>query len=309
PSSYDQHDRMDLGEWVASLVLPSLTFDRQETEKRQQVAARKEPEARKYAAGTLIVRRGQTVTGPIALALSEARSHSKFRQGALEFLGCLLIVAALLLSLWRFLARHYRARHIAPKPLFLLLAVLFALTVALSQIFHILAIIMNRTITTVPFGSEIAYQFLTPLAIGAALVVLLTDVGLAFVFSAVVSVLAGILSGSVYVATYALLSSLAAIHFLKHIRSRGAILRDGFYLGLLNVLVVIALDLLGANMIRLNYIGFDIVCALASGVLSAVLAFVTLPVFEVTFKITTDIKLIELGNLDLPVLRRLATEA
>src|SRR5882724_4507528 len=309
PSSYDQHDRTDLGEWVGSLILPSLTYDKVETEKRQQFALAKEPEPKHFAKGEPIVRRGQTVTPMMASALSESRSRFKFRDNILEFLGSLLVVASMMIAVWRFLARHYKVKQMKPRPLFLLLAILFGLTLILSQLFGILAVVMNRNITVVPFGSQIAYEYLTPFAVGAALVVLLTDVGLAFVFSAVLSVFIGLLSGNVYIAAYTLLSSLAAIHFLKHIRSRGAILRDGVYLGLLNMLVVAALDLLGANMVRLNSIGFDMVAAMVSVVFTAVVALVTLPIFEVTFKVTTDIKLIELGNLDLPILRRLASEA
>ena len=56
-------------------------------------------------------------------------------------------------------------------------------------------------------------------------------------------------------------------------------------------------------------VGFDLVCALAGGLLVTAAASFALPILEWMLAITTDIKLVELSNTNLPLLRRLAFEA
>jgi putative nucleotidyltransferase with HDIG domain len=58
-----------------------------------------------------------------------------------------------------------------------------------------------------------------------------------------------------------------------------------------------------------NEILFHTMCTFISAMLSAAIASVLSPFLEWWFNITTDIKLLELSNLDLPVLRQLALEA
>jgi cyclic-di-AMP phosphodiesterase PgpH len=59
----------------------------------------------------------------------------------------------------------------------------------------------------------------------------------------------------------------------------------------------------------LAQIGFDLLCALAGGLLVTAATSFALPILEWLLGITTDIKLLELSNANLPLLRRLAFEA
>ena len=56
-------------------------------------------------------------------------------------------------------------------------------------------------------------------------------------------------------------------------------------------------------------VGFDLVCAFAGGLLVTAVASFAMPILEWALGITTDIKLVELSNTNLPLLRRLAFEA
>ena len=80
-------------------------------------------------------------------------------------------------------------------------------------------------------------------------------------------------------------------------------------MGLVNAAAALALDLLGANEPDLLLLLFDAFCGFASGVLAAMVASIILPLFEWLFEITTNIKLLELSNLNLPLLKQLAERA
>jgi hypothetical protein len=154
-----------------------------------------------------------------------------------------------------------------------------------------------------------SYEYLAPLAIGALLVTLLTDAQAAFVFSAILAVFIGVISGNVYLAAYTLISSAGAIYHLKGCRDRTALMKAGMWVGLVNAAGALALDLLGANEPRIDVFLFDSFCGFTSGLIATMVTSVLLPLFEWTFEITTDIKLLELSNLNLPLLKQLAERA
>src|SRR5260370_17456051 len=86
-------------------------------------------------------------------------------------------------------------------------------------------------------------------------------------------------------------------------------MKAGMWVGLVNAAGALALDLLGANEPRIDTLVFDSFCGFVSGLLATMATSVLLPLFEWTFEITTDIKLLELSTLNLPLLKQFAERA
>src|SRR5215470_1916270 len=214
----------------------------------------------------------------------------------------------LLLVMWQYLVR-YQHRHLRVRRHFLLQVAAFVITLSLARMVFALAAIMSQWATSSPFNSLTSYEYLAPLAIGALLVTLLTDAQAAFVFSAIMAVFVGVISGNVYLAAFTLISSSGAIYHLKGCRDRTSLMKAGLWVGLVNAAGALALDLLGANELRIDLLIFDSFCGFVSGLLATMITSVLLPLFEWTFEITTDIKLLELSNLNLPLLKQLAERA
>jgi len=141
----------------------------------------------------------------------------------------------------------------------------------------------------------------------AAIVV--TDAQAAFIFSAILAVFVGVFSGNVHLAAFTLMSSAGAIYHLQNCRDRTALVAAGLWIGAINAATTLALDLVGANEPRLFALLFDSFCGYAGGVLATMAASILLPLFEWLFEITTSIKLLELSNLNLPLLKDLAERA
>jgi putative nucleotidyltransferase with HDIG domain len=94
------------------------------------------------------------------------------------------------------------------------------------------------------------------------------------------------------------------------IKQRLTLTRVGLLVGGLNVVSVLILAALagGAGLAPAQLL-FDAVCAFGGGLLVAAVGSFSIPILETTLGITTDIKLVELANTNLPLLRRLAFEA
>jgi putative nucleotidyltransferase with HDIG domain len=309
PAEYDSRDRKLLAEILGSLIIPNFEYNETETESRK-TAARDSvtPVTVSVKKGSPIVVRDETVTPVKAALLAEAASNRPMGQRAIEFAGTLVIVMMLLLVLWQYLLR-YQHLHLRVRRHFLLQIACFVLVLGLMRLFFALASAMSSWATHEPFNSAIGYKYLAPLAVGAVLITILTDAHAAFVFSAILTVFVGVFSGNVYLAAYTLMASAGAIYHLQNCRDRTALVRAGLWIGAVSAATTLSLDLLGANEPRLLFVLFDSFCGFASGVLAAMVASIVLPLFEWLFEITTNIKLLELSNLNLPLLKQLAERA
>jgi putative nucleotidyltransferase with HDIG domain len=214
----------------------------------------------------------------------------------------------LLLVLWQYMIRYQR-QHLRVRRHFLLQIACFVITLGLARLFFTFASAMSQWSTHTPFNTPNGYRYLAPLAVGAVMITILTDANAAFIFSAILSVFVGVFSGNMYMAAFTLMSSAGAIYHLQNCRDRTALVAAGLWIGAINGATALALDLLGANEPGLRLLLFDSFCAFGGGVLATMSASILLPLFEWMFQITTSIKLLELSNLNLPLLKQLAERA
>ena len=310
PGEYDADERRLLGQVLdRAPIIANLDFNEAETDARRTQAKEGVPKVTvAIAKGDPIVVKDETVSPIKAELLKKAASHRPVGQRAIEFAGTVVIVMMLVLVLWQYLVR-FQNRHIRVRRHFLLQIASFVITLGLARLFFALGYAMSEWTTRVPFNSQISYKYLAPLAAGAALITILTDAHASFVFSALLTVFVGVLSGNVYLAAYTMIVSVGAIYHLQNCRDRTELVRAGLWMGLVGAAAALALDLLGANEPDLLLLLFDAFCGFAGGVLAAMVASIILPLFEWLFQITTNIKLLELSNLNLPLLKQLAERA
>jgi putative nucleotidyltransferase with HDIG domain len=309
PADYDLRERKLLGEILGSLIVPNLEYNETLTQARRETARDSIPPVIvAVGKGKPIVERDETVNHVKAALIAQAARSRPIGQRAIEFAGTVIIVMMLVLVLWQYLVRYQR-RHIRVRRHFLLQIACFIITLGLARLFFGFASAMSSWATTAPFNSQTGYKYLAPLAVGAALITILTDAHAAFVFSAILTVFVGIFSGNIYLAAFTLMSSVGAIYHLQNCRDRTALVGAGLWIGAVNAATALALDFLGANEPRLLLALFDVFCGFVSGVLAAMVASILLPLFEWLFEITTNIKLLELSNLNLPLLKQLAERA
>ena len=106
-----------------------------------------------------------------------------------------------------------------------------------------------------------------------------------------------------------LLSTMVTVLIGRKVRTRSRLFRIGMYIGLCKIAGVLALSVLLAATTSPTLITQQTMACLMSGVFTAVVAMLVVPLFEALFKITTDITLLELSDLGHPILQRMAIEA
>ena len=183
-----------------------------------------------------------------------------------------------------------------------LLVLLAVVSLAISLLYHKLAVDYGYLHTWVlPFAIPVAF---TPML---AVLMLGPEAGLATGLWVSMST-ALVFGRSFDILFVGIAATVTAVMLLRaNIRRRARIMHAGILVGFVKILVAVVLALLN----RYNGETFrnDIIASITSGIASAILASVVLPLLEWAFGHTTDISLLELTDMTHPLLQRLALEA
>lgn len=308
-------ERQAMVDLMLSNMSPNLHPNNSETLARsERAAAETTPALSRISEGEVIVRKGDRIDQATAEMISELSGKRGWSRRARPMAGTLLLLALAALGMWVMLARervesHNRQRVFGESLLMLLVAIVG------TKFCFLTASALAASFERAPFTSAGSYFFAVPFAALALLAALLLGrypaLVLSLVYSLVVGGLAG--SGSASIMVFSLAGSLAAIYALEHyqFKQRLVLMRVGLLVAAVNVVVILALSLGqgGEGALSASGVAFDLVCGFVGGFLAAAAAGFAVPVLESTLGIATDIKLVELANTNLPVLRRLAFEA
>ena len=302
-----QEDQTALIRYLETTLFPTLVLNRKETESRRALeASRVQPVEVQIKQGQTVVRSGETVTPKIMMQLGALRSLQQPRSFIWQFIGYFLLTVILLYSLWRYFV-FYQARHRKIRNHAALVMVIIALELLIMRLATALADILGEQFQRFRDPSMLYYGI--PFAFAALLITLLVDVNLGIISSIVLGVLCGLFYGDIDLATYLIIGSLAGVYSVRQYKDRAAILKAGLTIGVVNFLCLAGLAILRQIPVKFSDELDQLALALLSGMLATALASMLLPALESLFRITTDIKLLELSNLNAPILRRLSVEA
>ncbi len=308
-ASLPPSERLVVLHFMETSLFPTLVYDEKETDARREAAAAQVlPVEAHIKQGQIIVRSGEEITKTIATQLQALRNLQRPRSLAGQFLGFLVIAAALIYALWRYFV-YYQSRHIKIRNQTLLIVSVIAAVLIIMRLVTSLADLVGERLSIDVLGNPFLLDYAIPFAAGSILVTLLVDTHFGILTSVIVATLVGLFYGDIYLMAYVFIGSLAGIFSVRQYKDRAALQKAGLTLGCVNALVMIALDLLRQIPFTTTGLLSDVGFALVSGLLTAAFASMLLPPLEAVFKITTDIRLLELSNLNAPILRRLSVEA
>ena len=312
---FKKRQRQVFVDLIMANLTPNLTANSSETLRlRNEAAAGVEPLYHKFDKGQVIVRKGGRVDEVTARAIAQMAGTHDSRRLLLTAFGTFFLLAAAALLVWLMCGQE-RRRDRSRERMSSECLILLMLHLAGARFAYFVAGALSKAIDSDPFQSIESYAFAIPVASLALISVLLYGRNVALVLSLVFALLVGhiVASDAIWVMmVYALASSLAAVFALDHhqFKQRSVMTRAGAVVGLVNVAALLALKAMSGEVAGgLPQLGFDLLCGFSGGLLAAAVASFSVPIFESLFQITTSIKLIELANPNLPILRRLALEA
>lgn len=151
--------------------------------------------------------------------------------------------------------------------------------------------------------------YLVPMAIASMMIAILLDPALSIVMTVVLSMFAGVIYRCDFGVFFVCLSGgLAGTYGATCVSHRTDLIKAGFMVSAINVFTIIIFVLLKQNLV-LNTFKQNILWGILNGFICAILTLGLLPYLENMFRITTDIKLLEIGDFNQSLLKKLMLEA
>jgi len=152
-------------------------------------------------------------------------------------------------------------------------------------------------------------EFTVPIILAPMLLAMLLDAGVAFLITIVMSLVLGAsLTNDYSFAFISLIVGSIALFSVQRIRNRAQMFRAIFYVMLGYGVVKITIGFLHFETFK-QIFSIDVLYMLLNGGVTAAVVFLLIGIFERLFDVTTDITLLELSDLNHPLLKRLSVEA
>ncbi len=287
------------------LIQPNLTSNKNATELRRQDASKDvNPVLFKVQKNEMLVREGEKITSEDMDKLDAyyMMKGEKRLSSFLVFLGTFFIVGFLGLILF-YSANNWLKMDISDL-LFLSVAAILQIAIVKAGIF-----IAEAATDAFPLLPTEAFIYPIPFAVSAMLASLLINRNLALILSVFLSVIITFLfDGKVSLFLFSFLGSVIASYRIADCKQRSAFFKVGFVLGMVNIAAIIFLKLVNGNIFSFETL-LSLLMGFSGGVVSGILVAGLTPLFETLFHYTTDIKLLELANLNQPIFQRMIIEA
>jgi len=291
---------------ATAMVRPTLVQDQAETERRRvDAAARVKPVVILVRRGEKIIGDGERIEKRHLVVFDGMRARHREDDLARVRLGAAALLALLVALLWSF-ARRSLVRFGPARRDAVLLAGLLVGTLVLGSLGFTVADALAERFPGFP--PPTLYD-LVPFAAGAMIVRQVMPPEAALLFALASGLCGGLLAGqSLSFGLYATLTSIAAAGLVHGRSDRTGLFRAGLGVGLFGAALVGALGLYGGKGAA-EVLAGALAALVGGAVLLPVAVVGVLPAVEGVFGYVTDVKLLELANLNHPALKELIVQA
>ncbi len=283
---------------VVGFLVPNLVIDDQKT--RDKIDFIHQSEKRHMTIlypGTTVIRKGETITSTHVEILKALDIY----QHPIEFwrwVGVLFITAILFLVIERFIFL-FGVKLFRNWKYFVLTYSVILLVVAAGRLIML--------VPPVPVLHNLL--ILIPVPVAAMLLTLLTKPSIGLLCGTVICFLVGMmLKGDFGVILFLFLANAISVFSVINRRTRTSVVKSGYIIGGASAIFVVCLGLFRGEHDLFWYLGSSAL-AMGNGILSVMITIALMQYLEELFNIVSPTSLLEVGNLNHPLLKRLMVVA
>lgn len=308
-----EEDAKKVLELARRLVYPNLTLNKQEMATRKQTArAAVLPVIVAVKKNQNIISEGTAVQPFHMAVMKEIETLSSDRRSELMILSMAFIFLVIIVVFFQYLKRFSQNKIKVADQDITVMAFVTLITIIFAKVFWFL----TENAFVAKFGSTFPTQmflYAMPVATAPMLVGLLIPAGeIVWLFTAFLAVAVGLMTEMNFafmIVTFA--GGIAAARGVYNCKKRNDIYWAGVRCGAVNALMIALL----LTVTRMDQEGFAqelmwaVPAGFLSGIISSLAAMMTIPFLESVFNYTTDVKLLELSNLNHPLLKEMIVKA
>ncbi len=290
----------------ARLLQPSLTPSRTATETaRDEARGDVEPVRITAKKGEMIIRDGERLTRRHLLLFAEIEGSDGRTPVVLAAIGTSLAVLLIIALGWGWIP-HRERRFIFSSRDILFLAVLFLAGIGTARLWAVIATALHDKFPVWPTD---ALLFTLPFAAGAMITRLVLRANIAVWFAILSSLVLSLTMDTEHgFILFAVVGSIIGATRIRAITARADLLRVGVVVGAGQAAAALVIQLFSGQASLTPYL-IALPLAFAGGILSGLATLALTSVVETLFGYTTDLKLLELANLNHPALKDLIVQA
>jgi putative nucleotidyltransferase with HDIG domain len=289
-----------------SLLRPNLTFNKNETEVRKTKAREKvAPVYFQVKRGEVILRSGERVREEELFKINALKKVQEKSHVLSILFGLALLTFLVLASLYQFSIKNIRKITLSQKDLLFFSATLIG-SLAFLKLFQMITGVLGGEFFGIPSSS---YSYLFPIATGAMLIRIVINSEVAIVFAILTSCFSAFIMGNqLFFFIFTFVGSVIGAHRVARCEQRSILVKAGLAVGGINLLMIFSHNLISGNPLGITLLT-DLMMGFLGGAISSLLVLGIVPIVESFFGYTTDIKLLELANMDNPILKDLILQA
>ena len=284
--------RNSLADIVMATAVANVSADKSETLRRKEEVSRSIPLQYNWVEkDEVIIRKGEKINNATLAKITAMEDTLTKGRQPLRIIGIGVLVSIVIIVILFYL------KLVEPA--------------ILNNLSYLAAIGLILIVTLLIARLTIIYNLsflLVPLAAGSMLITILFGPGAGLVTALLLSLFIGFISrfNFLFLLT-GLCSSIVGIYRIKDARHRSDIIKAGFLAGIAGLLVILAWR--WTNETPFEEAFMDGLIGLLNGFICAFLVAGCLPFFEYFLKVTTNIRLLELTDLNHPILKDMALKA
>ncbi len=293
----DTGSAVAIHEFLSLFLKPNLAVDVEQTQRLRDEARRSVASIkRRYLQDEMIVDQNTKVEQHHVDALESLATHLAEEERKDETVRLLQTIAA------------------ATIAAFLVIVLGYYLATREPQIYYSTGLLLLLTLVGLATAGSASYiqtndipTYFAPTPLAAMLLTILLTPQVALVMSLLLALFIGSLFGDFYVALICALTAAVAVFSVRHVRHRNQFYRAMILLPASYGVLITATDVL--RFVPHEQIYSHVLPGLVIGIATPIVIQGLLPIFESIFNVTTDITLLELSDLNRPLLRELAIRA
>lgn len=284
---------------IVEFMKPNLLFDRETTERRQRQSLDKVPRSQGVVLkDELIVDANIRITDDVlqklnslSVAVIKQNKGSGITKAVLNYIGMIILLSVIIVLFFAFLV-VYRISIFQNWRKVLLISIVFLLQLGLA---HIVVIQLEWS------------EYLIPVAVGAMTLTILFDAQIGFMATTSMAILMGLMMGqNIDLVIVSLFTATVAVYNIRQLRKRSQLFITMFALLGSSILIIVGLGLFKESSWSMMVTDGQFLAL--NSLLTPILTYGLIGVFEILFGVTTDLTLIELLDYDHPLLKRAQQE-
>ncbi|MGE3974974.1 MAG: HD family phosphohydrolase [Bdellovibrionales bacterium] len=306
-------DKKNFVKLIEYLAVPNLMLNNLETEQRQKAARETVlPTRINIKKNQIIVKEGSLLQPEQAAILAEMQRLTSNQRKDMVSLATGVLFLIVVVTLFSYTRRFFVQTPMLELKDYLAMGTVLVMAVVLSKLFLFVSFSAfdEKLRAIVPTSS---YLFILPTAAGTMLVALLIPFGeVVWIFTILQAMSISLLVDESFTFfIFSVVTGVAAARGVYKCRTRSAIYWAGLRTGAVGAVLVGALTVvLGMDSDNvLHLVTWHMSMAMMGGILSSLICMMIVPLFENVFNYTTDVKLLELSNLNHPLLKEMIVKA